>query len=189
MEDLRNRILKEAHGFCYSIYMVSTKMYHDLGEAYSWDGLKRDIEEFVAKCPNVQHVKVEHLILGRLSQIMDVPTWKWEAINRDLFVGLPQTQRQNDFVWVVVDRLTKYAHFILVKCNYSAKDYARIDINEIMGLHGIPLSIILDRGAQFTSHVLKAFEKGLTTQVKLSIAFILRRMAKRNVPFRHLKKC
>ena len=82
---------------------------------------------------------------------MQFPTWKWEDINMDFVVGLPQTQRQNDSIWVVVDRLTKSAQFIPVKSTYSAQEYARIYINEIVSLHGIPLPIIWDRGAQFTS--------------------------------------
>ena len=89
----------------------------------------------------------------------------------DFVVGLPRTRKQNDSIWVIVDRLTKSSHFILVKSTYTAKDYARIQINEIVSLHGIPLSIISDRVAQFTSHFWKAFQKGLGTQVKLSTAF------------------
>ena len=69
----------------------------------------------------------------------------------DFVVGLPQTQNSYDSIWVVVDRLIKSACFIPVKCTYSAEDYARIFLDEIVCRHGIPLSIILDQGAQFTS--------------------------------------
>ncbi|WP_353804830.1 hypothetical protein, partial [Acinetobacter baumannii] len=65
----------------------------------------------------------------------------------DFVVGLPRTQRQNDSIWVVVDRLTKSSHFIPVKSTYMAEDYARIFKDEIVCRHGIPLSIISDRGA------------------------------------------
>ena len=57
VEDLRNQILEEAHGSRYSIYLGATKMYHYLREVYWSDGIKRDIEEFVAKCPNCQKIK------------------------------------------------------------------------------------------------------------------------------------
>ena len=70
-----------------------------------------------------------------------------------------------------MDRLTKSALFIPVKSTYTAKDYARIYINEIVSLHGIILSIISDRGAQLTSHFWKAFQKGVGIQVKLSTTF------------------
>ena len=71
---LRNRIREETHSSRYSIRLGSTKMYHDLREIYWWDGLKGDIEEFVARCPNCQQVKDEHLKPSGLTQIMDVPT-------------------------------------------------------------------------------------------------------------------
>ena len=70
----------------------------------------------------------------------------------DFVVSLPRTRRQHDSIWVIVDRMTKSAHFIPVKSTYRAKDYARLYIDEIVRWHGIPLSIISDRGAQFTLH-------------------------------------
>lgn len=105
----------------------------------------RDVTEFVAKCPNCQQVKVEHLKPGGLLQEIQIPTWKWEDINMDFVVGLPRTQKSYDSIWVVVDRLIKFARFIPVKSSYSAEDYARIFLDEIVCRHGIPLSIISDR--------------------------------------------
>ena len=66
-------------------------MYHDLREVYCWDCLKKDIAEFVAKFTDSQQVKVEHLKPGGLTQIIYVPTWKWQDINMDFLVGFPQT--------------------------------------------------------------------------------------------------
>ena len=66
-------------------------MYHDLKQIYWWDGMKKDIADYVAKCPNCQQVKAEYLKPGGLTQIIEVPTWKWEAINMDFVVGLPRT--------------------------------------------------------------------------------------------------
>ena len=68
--------------------------------------------------------------------MMDVPTWKWKDINMDFVIGLPCTRRQNDFIWVIVDRLTKSAQFIPVKSTYSAEEYARLYLNDIMRFHG-----------------------------------------------------
>ena len=90
----------------------------------------------------------------------------------DFVVGLPRTRRQHDSIWVIVDRLTKSAHFLPVKVSYSAEDYAKLYIKEIVKLHGAPLSIISDRGAQFTSHFWRSFQSGFGTQVKLSTAFL-----------------
>ena len=116
-------------------------------------------------------VKAEHLKPGGFNQIMDVPTWKWEAIDMDFVVGLPRSQKKNDSIWVILDRLAKSAYFIPVNSTYTPEDYARIHINEIVSLHWTPLSIISDRVAQFTFRFWKAFQKGLGTQVKLSTAF------------------
>ena len=82
--------------------------------------MKKDIAEFVAKCPNYQQVKAENQKSGVILKEIQVPTWKWEDINMDFIVGLPQTQRQCDSIWVFVDRLTKSANFIPVKSTYSA---------------------------------------------------------------------
>ena len=103
----------------------------------------------------------------------------------DFVVGLPRTRRQHDSIWVVVDRLTKSAHFIPVKSTYRAEDYARLYIDEIVRWHGIPLSIISDRGARFTSHFWRSFQKSLGTQVKLRLPFILRQMGRQSALFRH----
>ena len=114
--------MEEAHASCYSIHTGATKLYHDLQEVYWWDGLKKDIAEFVAKCQNYQHVKAEHQNPGGLLQEIQIPTWKWEDINMDFVVRLPRTQKSYDSIWVIVDRLTKSAHFIPVKSTYLAED-------------------------------------------------------------------
>ena len=77
VDGLRNRILEEAHRSRYSIHPGSTKMYRDLREIYWWKGLKRYIEEFVAKFPNYQQVKAEQIKLGGLLKEIQMPTWKW----------------------------------------------------------------------------------------------------------------
>ena len=96
---------------------------------------------------------------------------KWEYINTDFLVGLPQTQKHHDSIWVVVDRLTKSIHFIHFKSSYSAEDYERIFIDDIVYRHGITLSIISYRRAQFTSRFWKSFKNEMGTKVKLSTAF------------------
>uniref|UniRef100_M1AKE9 Retrotransposon protein n=1 Tax=Solanum tuberosum TaxID=4113 RepID=M1AKE9_SOLTU len=87
-----------------------------------------------------------------MTQKIDIPTWKWEAINMDFITGLSRTRRQHDSIWVIVDRVTKSSRFLAVKTTDSAEDYAKLYINKIVRLHGVPLSIISDRGPQFTSH-------------------------------------
>ena len=136
-------------------------MYHDLREVYWCDGLKMDIEEFIAKCPNSQQVKSKHQKLGGLLQEMQFTTWKREHINMNIVMGFPWTRSQYHSIWVIVVRLTKSAHFIPVKSTFSVEDYAKIYINEIVSLHWIPFSIIFDRGAQLTYRFWRSFQKGL----------------------------
>ena len=81
-------------------------MYHDLRDIYWMNGIKRKVDKFVSRCPNFQQVKAEHQNPGGLTQDIDIPTWKWEDVNMDFVAGLPQTRRQHDSIWVIVDRLT-----------------------------------------------------------------------------------
>ena len=74
-------------------------------------------------------------------------TWKWEAIHVDFVVGLPKCRKHHDFIWVIVDKMTKSANFIPVKSTYRADDYVRLYIDEIVRRNRIPLSIIYDRRA------------------------------------------
>ncbi|CAN4091668.1 unnamed protein product [Withania somnifera] len=89
----------------------------------------------------------------------------------DFITGLPHSFRKFDSIWVIVDTLTKSAHFLPVKTTYIAEEYARLYIKEIVQLHGVPISIISYRGAQFTTKFWKSFQGSLGTQVNLSIAF------------------
>ena len=86
-------ILVEAYNSRCSIHPGATKMYRDLWEVYLWNGMKRDIADFVSKCPNCKQVKVEHQKQGGMTQEIDIPTWKWDVINMDLITGLPRTHR------------------------------------------------------------------------------------------------
>ncbi|XP_070008339.1 uncharacterized protein [Nicotiana sylvestris] len=171
VDNHRGRVMAEAHNSRYSVHPGSTKMYRDLKEIYWWNGMKRGVEDFVSECPNCQQVKAEHQRPGGLTQLMEIPMWKWEMINMDFVVGLPRTQRKFDSIWVIVDRLTKSAHFLPVKSTDTTEKYAQLYIKEIVRLHGTPLSIISDREAQFTTNFWKKFQQGLGTQVNLSTAF------------------
>ena len=89
----------------------------------------------------------------------------------DFVVGLPKTMGKYDSIWVIVDRLTKSAHFIPVKVTYNAEKLAKLYISEVVRLHGVPLSIISDRGTQFTSKFWKTLHAELGTRLDLSTAF------------------
>ncbi|XP_070049299.1 uncharacterized protein [Nicotiana tomentosiformis] len=90
---LRDRIISEAHYSWYSIHLGSTKRYHDIKDVYWWNDMKKNIAEFVAQCPSFQQVKVKHQKPRGLMQTIEIPTWKWEAINMDFVTGLPRDSR------------------------------------------------------------------------------------------------
>ena len=99
-------------------------MYNGMREVYWWNGMKRDMAEFVCKYPNCQQVKVEHQKPGRVTQVIDIPTWKWDVINMDFIKGLPCTRRQHDSIWVIVHRITKFSCILAVKTKDLVEDYA-----------------------------------------------------------------
>jgi hypothetical protein len=117
--NLRETILKEADDSDYSIHPGSTKMYQDLKQKYWWYGLKRDVAAHVAMCDVCQRVKAEHQRPAGLLLPLKIPEWKWEEIGIDFITGLPCTSKGYDSIWVIVDRLTKMAHFIPVKTTYK----------------------------------------------------------------------
>ncbi|CAJ2633781.1 unnamed protein product [Trifolium pratense] len=169
--ELRRKILEEAHHSSYTIHPGSNKMYQDLREFYWWEGMKKDVADFVSKCLVCQQVKAEHQKPAGLLQPVEIPEWKWEDIAMDFVTGLPRTQKGYDSVWVIIDRLTKSAHFLPVKTTYTASQYAKLYLEEIVSLHGVPVSIISDRGAQFTAQFWKSFQSALGTRLNLSTAF------------------
>ncbi|WMV09790.1 hypothetical protein MTR67_003175 [Solanum verrucosum] len=107
-------------------------MYYGLREVYWCNGMNEDVVEFMAKYPNCQKVKVEHKKSRGLVQDISILIWKWEDLNMDFIMGLPQTRRQFVSIWVIVDRMTKADHFLPVKTSFSVEDYARLYIREIV---------------------------------------------------------
>ena len=81
-----------------------------------------------------------------LLQPLPILGWKWEEISMDIITGLPVTQQGHDSIWVIVDRLTKSAHFVTVNTRYHARRYAELYVSQIVRLHGVPRNIISDRG-------------------------------------------
>ncbi|WVZ80091.1 hypothetical protein U9M48_027597, partial [Paspalum notatum var. saurae] len=131
IKSIRDLILKEAHETAYSIHPGSEKMYQDLKQKFWWYGMKRKVAEYVALCDVCQRVKAEHQKPAGLLHPLKIPEWKWEEIGMDFIVGLPRTQSGFDSIWVVVDRLTKVAHFIPVKTTYSGAKLAELYMSRI----------------------------------------------------------
>ena len=136
---------------------TSLEIFHSSGQhqnvprsqkKFWWTRMKKEIAKYVVECDTCQRVKASHLKVAGTLQPLPIPSWKWEDISMDFIVGLPNTSQHHDSIWVIVDRLTKTAHFIPVHTEYRAKKYAEIYIDRIVCLHGIPKTIISDRGPQ-----------------------------------------
>jgi hypothetical protein len=122
-------------------------------------------------CDVCQRVKAEHQRPAGLLHPLKIPEWKWEEIGMDFIVGLPRTSAGYDSIWVIVDRLTKVAHFIPVKTMYSGAKLAELYMARIVCLHGVPKKIVSDRGSQFTSRYWKKLHESLDTRLNFSSAY------------------
>jgi hypothetical protein len=127
--------------------------------------------ESVSLCDTCQRVKAEHQRSAGLLQPLKIPEWKWEEIGMDFIVGLPRSQAGYDSTWVIVDRLTKVAHFISVKTTYSSAKLAELYMSRIMCLHGVPKKIVSDRGSQFTSKFWEKLHESMDTKLNFSSAY------------------
>jgi hypothetical protein len=170
-EEIRQQILDEAHLSCYSIHPGSTKMYQDLKQHYWWIKMKIEIARYVAKCDTCRHVKAIHMKTVGPLQSLPIPTWKWEDISMDFIVGLPRTAKGFDSIWVIVDRLTKIAHFLPVRVKYTVATYAELYIARVLSLHGVPKTIVSDHGPQFMSKFWEELHKALDTKLLHSSAY------------------
>jgi hypothetical protein len=116
--ELKNKLMDEAHLSKLSIHPRSSKMYQELRPRYWWTKMKKEIAVYVARCDTCCRVKALHMRPAGLLQLLSVPDWKWDDISMDFIIGLPTTQKGNDSIWVIIDRLTKSAHFLLVKTTF-----------------------------------------------------------------------
>ncbi|KAI3821490.1 hypothetical protein L1987_09058 [Smallanthus sonchifolius] len=170
-DDLRTFLMNEAHKTRYSIHPGADKMYQDLRQQYWWPGMKKDIALYVAKCLTCSKVKAEHQRPFGLLEQPEIPVWKWENIAMDFVTKLPRTSSGYDSIWVIIDRLTKSAHFLPIREDYRVEKLARIYIDEIVSRHGVPLNIISDLDARFTSRFWQSLQTALGTRLDLSTAY------------------
>ncbi|GJX33913.1 putative reverse transcriptase domain-containing protein [Tanacetum coccineum] len=106
-------------------------------------------------------VKAEHQRPSGLLVQPEIPEWKWDNITMDFITKLPRSSQGFDTIWVIVDRLTKSAHFLPIRENDPLDKLARLYLNRIVARHGIPASIICDRDGRFTSNFWRSFQKAI----------------------------
>ncbi|GJW13628.1 putative reverse transcriptase domain-containing protein [Tanacetum coccineum] len=144
--DVRTLIMDEAPKSKYFVHPGADKMYYDLRYRYWWPGIKKDIAVYI-------------------------PEWKWERIAMDFVTKLPRTSSGHDTIWVIMDQLTKYAHFLPMRKDYIMDRLARLTLNEIVTRHGVPISIISDRDSRFTSRFWQSMQEALGTRLDMSTAY------------------
>nr|GEV06317.1 putative reverse transcriptase domain-containing protein [Tanacetum cinerariifolium] len=160
-DGLRDLIMHESHKPKYSIHPGSNKMYQDLKMSYWWLNMKADITTYVSKCWTCAKVKAEHQKLSGLLKQLEIPVWKWERITMDFVSGLPRTPSGYDTIWVIVDRLTKSAHFLLMKKIDAMEKLTQLYLKEIIRRKR---EVLIFKG-QFVARLAEHF--GLITKERL----------------------
>nr|GEU73395.1 putative reverse transcriptase domain-containing protein [Tanacetum cinerariifolium] len=138
---------------------------------YWWPNMKAYIATYVSKCLTCSKVKVEHQKPFGLLFQPEIPEWKWEKITMDFVTKLAKTANGYDSIWVIVDRITKSAHFLPMRETDPMEKLMKLYIKEVVTRHGVPVSIIFDRDSKFTSLFWKVLHKALGTQLDMCMAY------------------
>ncbi|GJV17767.1 putative reverse transcriptase domain-containing protein [Tanacetum coccineum] len=169
--DLRTVIMHESHKSKYSIHPGSNKMYQDMKKLYWWPNMKADIATYVRKCLTCAKVKAEHQRPSGLLVQPEIPQWKWDNITMDFVIKLPKSSQGYDTIWVIVDRLTKSAIFLLMRETDHIEKLVRMYLKEVVTRHEIPLLIICDCDGRFASKFKRSLQKALCTILHMSTAY------------------
>jgi hypothetical protein len=147
--NIKSTVLSELHATPTAGHSGFTKTYDRVKRSFFWDGMKQDIRNFVTECEVCPRNKGETIkSLGTL-QPLPIPPAIWKDISMDFIIGLPKS-RNKSVIMVVVDRLSKYAHFFSLQHPFTASTVAQIFMDQVFKLHGMPHSIVSDRDPTFT---------------------------------------
>jgi hypothetical protein len=171
VQDLKRMILHEMHNVPYAGHPGYQKIVATIKSHYFWLGMKREIVEYITRCMECQKVKAENRHPTGLLQPLPIPEWKWEVVTMDFIMGFPRIGKLHDSIMVVVDKLTKTAHFIPLKTTHKAADVVDIFMKQVARLHRIPKTIVSDRDPKFTSNFWKGLFKGFRTNLNFSTAY------------------
>ncbi|GJS66661.1 putative reverse transcriptase domain-containing protein [Tanacetum coccineum] len=169
--DLRTVIMHESHKSKYSIHPGSDKMYQDMKKLYWWPKIKADIATYVSKCLTCAKVKAKHQRPSGLLVQPDITQWKWDNITMDFFTELPKSSQGYKTIWVIFDRITKFAIFVPMRETEPMEKLERMYQKEVVTRHGIPVSIICDRDPRFASNFWRSLQKALGTNLDMSTAY------------------
>ncbi|PRQ60730.1 putative nucleotidyltransferase, Ribonuclease H [Rosa chinensis] len=166
----RTKLLYEFHSSLQAGHSGFLRTYHRLSRNFAWPGMRKEIKLFISECDQCQRQKYETINPPGMLQPLPIPDNTWLDISMDFVDGLPLSQGHNA-VLVVVDRLSKYGHFIPVSHPYTATHIAEAFMKEVFRLHGMPKSIVSDRDPIFISHFWEAFFKLQGTTLCRSSAY------------------
>ena len=141
---LKQNILLELHRSPLGGQSGFLKTYHRVKKEFFWDGLKSDIQKFVVECLVFQQNKVETIKTPGIIQPLSIPSQRWEDISMDFITGLPNSEGWS-VIMVVVDRITKYAHFCALSHPFKASTISTMFMETIQKLHGNSKIIVSDR--------------------------------------------
>jgi hypothetical protein len=168
--NLKSIVLYELHATLTAWHSGFTKTYDRVKRYFFWDGMKQDIHTFVVECDVCQHNKGETVKSPGTLQPLPIPPVIWKDISMDFITGLPKSGNKS-VIMVVVDRLSKYAHFCALQHPFTASMVAQIFMDRVFKLHGMPHSIVSDRDPTFTSNFWQEMFKLQGTQLHLITAY------------------
>ncbi|GJS47869.1 putative reverse transcriptase domain-containing protein [Tanacetum coccineum] len=168
--ELRDLIMNESRKSKYSIHTGSDKVCHDLMQLYWWPNMKAYIANYVSKCLTCSKVKTNYQKPSGLLVQPEILQWKWEKIKMDFISKLPKTSSGYDTIQVIVDRLTKSAHFLPMKKTVTMERLTGLYL-EVVLRHGVLVSIISDSDSRFTSHFWQSLQKAVGTRLDMSTTY------------------
>jgi len=130
--------------------------------------MKKDIADSEQRCLVCQQIKVKYKKTPRLLIPLSILESKLSHISMNFVTGLPRTPQEYDTIWVIFDRLTKSAHFLPIRINYSMDKLVQIYLREIVQIHGVPESIVSDRDPRFQSRFWRSLSEVVGTKLQLS---------------------
>jgi hypothetical protein len=164
------KVLQEAHHCPVASHVGFFKTYYNARQSFFWKGMSTDIQKYVAECDLCQRNKTENISTPGVLHLLHVPNQKWEEIAMDFIEVLPVSEGK-DKILVIVDRLTKYAHFMGVRKTDSAKQTAEVFCKNIYKLHGFPKVIVSYRDAKFKGNFWREFCKQIGTSLNMRSAY------------------
>lgn len=168
---LHTRILQECHDSPTAGHLGKAKTTELVKRRFYWPGMDEDIARYVTTCDACQRNKPsQQAKMGQL-QPLPIPVRPWQMFSMDLITQLPRSRSNKDAIVVFVDKLTKLTHYCATCTTVTAPELARITIQEVVRLHGIPEAILSDRDPRFTAHFWRAFWSQLGTSLTMSTAY------------------